>query len=275
MKRKLYSTVLLVVASLILLPADAMAAKTEKQQKERAPKWKLVWKDDFKKPGFIDYSKWSKIPRGGSDWDNYMSSRDDLYEVEDGNLILKGIVNDRQDEDTATYLTGGLWTKDKFSVQYGKVEIRAKIESARGAWPAFWMLAQDKKYGPYPMNGEVDIMEHLNYDSVVYQTIHSHYTLNLNQQTPQRFVTVPVDSEEYNTYGVEFYSDRLVFTLNGKPTLVYPKIETDHEGQFPFDQPYYLLLDMQLGGSWVGAVDPAELPVQMDIDWVKVWERKR
>lgn len=271
MKRILYGAALLVGTAALLFPSGAAA----KQKKEKAPKWKLVWQDDFKKDGFLDPAKWSKIPRGRADWNNYMSSRDDLYEVKDGNLILHGIVNDRRDLDTAEYITGGVWTKDKFSVKYGKVEIRAKLGEARGSWPAFWMLSQDDKYGRYPKNGEIDIMEHLNYDSVVYQTIHSHYTLNLNPENPpQRFTTVPIDREGYNTYGVEFYPDKIVFTVNGEPTLTYPKIETELEGQFPFDQAYYLLMDMQLGGGWVGGVDPATLPVQMEIDWVKVWERK-
>lgn len=262
----------LLLAAALAMPLAAAAQK--KQKKEKAPQWKLVWQDDFSKEGFIDPAKWTKIPRGTSDWDNYMSSRDDLYAVEAGNLILRGIVNDRRDLDTAEYITGGLWTKDKYAVKYGKIEIRAKLQSAKGAWPAFWMLAQDDKYGKYPKNGEIDIMEHLNYDSVVYQTIHSHYTLNLKQDTPQRYTTVPVVAGDYNTYGVEFYPDKVVFTVNGKPTLSYPKIDTDLEGQFPFDQAYYLLVDMQLGGGWVGGVDPKELPVQMEIDWVKVWEQK-
>ncbi len=115
MKRTLYGAALLVGAAAMLWPSPAAA----KQKKEKAPKWKLVWKDDFKKDGFLDPAKWSKIPRGGSDWNNYMSSRDDLYEVKDGNLILRGIVNDRPDRDTARYITGGVWTKDKFSVMEG------------------------------------------------------------------------------------------------------------------------------------------------------------
>lgn len=249
--------------------ADALARGGN--GKPKSQKWELVWMDDFEQDGFLDTTKWSKIPRGLSDWNNYMSSRDDLYQVKDGCLILHGVENDNPEADTARYLTGGVWTKNKFSVKYGKVEIRARLGEAVGAWPAFWMLSQDEKYGPYPKNGEVDIMEHLNYDSVVYQTIHSHYTLELKQDIPQRYTTAAIDRQGYNTYGVEYYPDRIVFSVNGIPTLTYPKIETSMEGQFPFDQAYFLILDMQLGGSWVGAVDPSTLPVKMEIDWVKVW----
>ena len=65
-----------------------------------------------------------------------------------------------------------------------------------------------------------------------------------------------------------------MFAVNHRHTYTYPRIDTDKEGQFPFYQPYYLLIDMQLGGSWVGAVDPKELPVEMWVDWVKYYEKR-
>lgn len=244
-------------------------------------KWELVWSEEFDRmDGKLDETKWSRIPRGGSDWNNYMSLREDLVEVKDGHLVLWGKVNDRTEEDTARYVTGGVWTKDKFAFQYGKIEIRAKLESATGAWPAFWMLGVN---GKYPDNGEIDLMEHLNYDSIVYQTLHTHYTLNLDGRgKPENGSVTKIDPDGYNTYGMEWYPDRVVFLVNGEPTLTYPNLEGQTnadgvvmEGQYPYDKgPFYLLLDMQLGGSWVGGVDPEELPVKMEIDWVKVWRER-
>lgn len=242
-------------------------------------KWELIWEEQFDQPdGKLDGSKWSVIPVGPSDWNNYMSDREDLIEIKDGHLVLWGKVNDeRSERDTAQYVTGGVWTKDKFSFQYGKIEIRAKLESATGAWPAFWMLGAN---GKYPDNGEIDLMEHLNYDSIIYQTIHTHYTLNLDGRgKPQNHTTPKIDPAGYNTYGMEWYPDRLVFLTNGEPTMTYPNLEGQvnedgvvMEGQYPYNKgPFYLLLDMQLGGQWVGSVNPDELPVKMEIDWVKVW----
>ena len=76
-------------------------------------------------------------------------------------------------------------------------------------------------------------------------------------------------------YALEKYPDSLVFYVNDLRTKNYPRVVTEHEGQFPFaDQEFYLLLDMQLGGSWVGQVNPAELPVEMHIDWVRYYEPK-
>ncbi|MGM9760323.1 MAG: glycoside hydrolase family 16 protein [Parabacteroides sp.] len=233
--------------------------------------WQLVWEDNFDQADTFDPAVWSKIPRGGSDWNNYMSDWDSLYAVREGNLVLRGIQNLTQPNDTAPYLTGGLFTKGKKGFMDGRLEIKAKLNGATGAWPAFWLLPEK---GEWPMGGEIDIMERLSHDSIAYQTVHSHYTFDLGfQDTPPHGGIGPIDPADYNVYAVELYADSLCFYINDQHTLTYPRIETDQEGQFPFHQPFYLLLDMQLGGSWVGAVDPAELPVEMYIDWVKFYKK--
>lgn len=120
-------------------------------------------------------------------------------------------------------------------------------------------------------------MEHLNYDSVVYQTAHSHYTVDLGfRKTPPQHATARIDPDGFNVYGVDIWPDSLVFHVNGVRNFVYPKIETEHEGQFPFYRGQYLMIDMQLGGNWVGPVNPDDLPVEMEIDWVRhyVWKQK-
>lgn len=141
------------------------------------PKYKLVWKDNFKGNTY-DNNSWSKISRGKPDWCKKMSDDDRLYDVKDGLLILRGCVNDGSYQyegktDTARYVTGGLFTKGKRFIGYGKVEVRARLGCAQGAWPAIWMLPEK---GGWPDNGEIDIMEHLNHDSIAYQTVHSYYT---------------------------------------------------------------------------------------------------
>ncbi len=234
--------------------------------------WRLVWEEQFDKDGVIDDATWSKIPRGGSDWNKKMSDHESLYDVKSGNLILRGAVNPGISGDTLPFITGGIYTKDKKSFYHGKIEVRAKFENARGAWPAFWLLPFNNEQ--WPGGGEIDIMERLNSDSIVYQTIHSHYTLNLKQKTnPKQGTTFPINDGEYNVYGMELYADSVCFSVNGMHTMTYPRIETNLEGQFPFDRAFYLLLDMQLGGSWVGDVNLEDLPVSMYIDWVRFYEK--
>ena len=260
---------------LFLVPALFLSfASCSEAKKETADgKWTLVWEDDFKGKQ-IDTTKWAKIPRGKSDWNNYMSDYDELYAVTDGNLVLRGIQNSALPNDTAPFLTGGVYTKDKRTFGFGRLEIRAKLNAAKGAWPAFWMLPNE---GKWPEGGEIDIMERLSRDEFIYQTVHSVYTQKLGMKLdPPASTVVGMNLTKYNVYALEKYPDSLVFYVNDTRTKNYPRIETDLEGQFPFaDQEFYLLLDMQLGGSWVGTVNASELPVEMFIDWVRFYEPKK
>lgn len=235
-------------------------------------RWRMVWHDEFSSSA-IDTSKWTRIPAGGADWGKHMTTDDICYELRDGMLYLHGINNPDTTKDKRPFLTGGIWSKGKFAFQYGKVEIRARLESAKGAWPAMWMLAAQDKYGKYPRNGEIDIMEHLNHDSIIYQTIHSYYTLELKQKdNPKHYGSPAFNPGEFNVFGIKWYPDKIVYILNGKETFTYPRVTGVDPSQWPFDQPFYLLIDQQLGGSWVGKVDPAQLPVRMIVDYVRVYQ---
>ena len=105
-----------------------------------------------------------------------MTDFDSCFDMRDGNMVLRGIINYSLPNDTAPYLTGGIYTKGKKAFSNGRLEIRAKLNGARGEWPAIWMLPID---APWPMGGEIDIMERLNHDTIAYQTIHTNYTYNL------------------------------------------------------------------------------------------------
>lgn len=257
--------VTLIFSSSVLLLASCVSQK--KMQKPR-----LKWEENFDQAASFDTTRWSKIPRGKPDWQKYMSDFDSCYAMRNGKLILRGIVNNSLPNDTARYLTGGVYTKDKVAFGFGRLEIYAKLNGARGAWSAFWLLSQGMGW---PDGGEIDIMERLNADSIAYQTVHSHYTFDLKMKEPKQGSTGLINPHDFNNYAVELHKDSLVFFINNKRTFSYPRIQTDKEGQYPFDKyKYYLLLDMQLGGSWVGKVEPADLPVEMEIDWVRFYEFK-
>lgn len=230
----------------------------------------MVWKENFNGCR-LDTTKWSRIGPGNVDWNRHMSKHDSCFELRNGKLILKGIVNTVDPTDARPFITGGVTTEGKFSFTYGKIEIRAKLGRAQGAWPAFWMLGDRIKTIGWPACGEIDIMEHLNHERQVYQTVHSHYTQVLKQtRSPLSGSTVPVRRDKYNVYGLEWYPDKLIWTINGKETFSYSRIDADASGQWPFDKPFYLLIDMQLGGNWVEPVDLEELPVEMAVDWIKI-----
>lgn len=248
------------VFSLLTLPVVGLAA----------PKWELVWSDEFN-GNRINSRYWTKIERGKPDWKNTMSDDPSLFSVRNGNLILRGKVNKNTKKDPSPYITGGISTHKKFAFCYGKIEIRAKLDSAQGAWPALWMLP-DADGRKWPDDGEIDIMEHLNFDNFAYQTVHTGYTHSPGGKNPRSGATGPIKRDGYNIYAVEWHPNKLVFLINGKETFTYPRLpEKEKAGQWPFTKPFYILVDMQLGGSWVGKVNPKDLPVEMWVDWVRVY----
>ncbi|MDE7150789.1 MAG: glycoside hydrolase family 16 protein, partial [Candidatus Amulumruptor sp.] len=161
----------------------ATASSCHKVADTDSGEWQLVWEENFDSTA-IDTATWTRIPRGTADWNNYMTSADTCYEMRDGNLVLHGICAYEGDNDSVPYLTGGVYTRGKKSFGNGRLEIRARLGAAQGAWPAIWLLP-DPAYPAtkWPDGGEIDIMERLSYDSIAYQTVHSRYTLELKLDT--------------------------------------------------------------------------------------------
>ncbi|MGH2643331.1 MAG: glycoside hydrolase family 16 protein [Chitinophagaceae bacterium] len=236
--------------------------------------WKLIWQDNFSKKGTPDTAKWSFTGRDKAAWKCYCFDSTTTAIVKDGKLYLRGIKSD-DTSDTAAYQTGCISTKEKFFFQYGKLVVRAKLPQAQGSWPAIWLLPETNAHGGWPKGGEIDVMEHLNHDHIVYQTMHSYYIDGLHHEdNPEHYDTAYIRPGEFNNYGIEWYPDRIDFFVNGHKTFSYPKIKNDTTGvQWPFDQPFYILLDQALGG-WPGKIDNKELPATMEVDWVRVFQRR-
>jgi beta-glucanase (GH16 family) len=239
-----------------------------------SPEWELIWQDEFNGDGTPNPDNWRFSGRKSPDWACYCADNSSTTFVKNGQLYLRGIIN-KDENDTAKYQTGCIQTKDKFSFKYGKIEVKAKLSRGKGSWPAIWMMPQDSKYGGWPYSGEIDIMEHLNFDTIVYQTLHTHYIDVMNQKDNPVYYTVhPHKPKEYNIFGLEWFPDRLDFYLNGEKTFSYPKIDNADHKQWPFDQEFYIILDQALGGNWVGSINDKDLPVEMVVDWVRVYQSK-
>jgi len=237
--------------------------------------WELLWHDEFTAEK-LDDAKWTLCKRGKPDWKNTVSDDPRLLSIKDSILHLRGIENDNKEKDPAPYLTAAITSKSKFAFRYGKVQIRARFKSAQGAWPALWMLGVE---GGWPNNGEIDLMEHLNFDDKVYQTVHSEYTIKIDKTNkPKKGGTAKIDRDGWNTYGCEWDANKIVFTVNGKRTHAYPRVPSKGEVQWPFKQPFYFILSMQIGGKWVngsGPTNPAHYPAGMEVDWVRVYQKKK
>ena len=276
-----------ILVSCVLCPAFCRA-DDYKGWRKKHPKWKLVFSDDFKGKR-LNTKKWNRVryePGNRADWRRYQSSDDELVTV-NGNSTVSlwgkfGPYTSQNDpEGTAEgYACGGIFTDQSFAFQYGYVEVRAKFDSAQGAWPAIWLMPTDGS--SWPAKGEIDIMEHLNSDNTVYQTIHYKNASGGRTSKALRQGAAVFDSardrEAFHTYGVEWTEEGVTFYMDGKVTGSCPTEENNPNWPFNMeDNPFYLLLDMQLGGSWVGRIDREAVGdgVAMTIDYVRVYADPR
>jgi beta-glucanase (GH16 family) len=266
---------------------DGYILVQKEHRRNESTQWELVWEDNFNK-GSLDTNRWSRIdlftsPKWKTPIDKWREvtgcfryitgTNDEVVKFDKDNIFLRGIINnDSINGDPRPMLTGGIYSWKKFAFQYGRIEIRAKLDSAYGEWPAIWMMSEKDIY-PNQHNGEMDIMEKLNHDTFAYQTTHNHYTITLKQETPKKYNTGKIDTKGYNIYSVSWYPDKLVYAINGIETITYPKVPGAGTYQWPFDQPFYLIIDQQLEGSWPGKVtNPNELPTNMVVDWVRLYQ---
>lgn len=252
----------------VLLLATVLLSSCASHQSD----WKLVWAEEFDDKT-IDENSWTRIGRGLSDWDNMMSLRPDLAYVEDGQLVLLGKVNEDTLADATPFVTGGVWSHHKKAFRLARFEVRAKFNSAQGFWPALWLMPDVSL--PQPEYAEIDIMEHVNFETVAHQTVHSHYTLHIDDpEKPAQSVSADIKPDDWNTYAAEVHPDSICFFVNDRKTFTYPRV-TGKEYQFPWpDYPFYVILSNQLGGEWVGAVsEPSQLPSELRVDWVRVYQR--
>lgn len=245
--------------------------------------YQLVWSDEFDADGLPDARKW-RYDVGGHGWGNnelqYYTERDlDNARVENGRLIIEARKEDFQNRG---YTSARLVTKGVGDWLYGKFEVRARLPSGRGTWPAIWMLASQDAYGDayWPDNGEIDIMEHVGYDpDVIHATVHTkaYYHSIGTQKSAQ--VTVPTSRSEFHTYTIEWEPDKIRAYLDGTPYFTFRNerltSDTATWREWPFDKPFHLLLNLAVGGNWGGAqgVDESIWPQRMEVDYVRVYQK--
>lgn len=230
----------------------------------------IIFEDSFNQTSSVpNPKKWVLCPKlEGVPWANYLSGSYNQAYVENGKLILKG------EKVNGIYKAGGIQTKGRVEFTYGKIEVSAKIKTAQGAWPAIWMMPANNNYG-WPADGEIDIMEQVSHSAVVQQTVHTYYTTVLKQTTPAHSATKSFNLNKFNTYAVEWTAAKIEFSINGVSTFTYPNLKLSNEStlkQWPFYTPFYLILDLALGGpgTWPGVINDSELPAYMEVDWVRI-----
>lgn len=237
--------------------------------------WSLIWSDEFNADGEPSSKYWSFPGRKPSFWARYATDDKELAYVKDGCLNLVARLTPGT-TDTVAYQTGAVSTKDKFSFKYGKVEFKARFKSAKGSWPALWLMPQKNEFGGWPHSGEIDVMEHLNFDDLVYQTVHTTKTRaqtgNNTWENSVSHIKQSVNKDDFNTYGIEWSESQIDFYVNGLKTFTYKNKQEGPE-QYPFVSDFYLIMNEAIGGNWVGSVNDKDYPVKMEVDWVRVYQK--
>jgi beta-glucanase (GH16 family) len=237
--------------------------------------WKLVWSDEFKYEGLPDSTKW-KYQVGGSGWGNnelqyYTSKRIENAYVADDVLVIDARKESYQGNE---YTSARLNSVANW--KYGKFEIRARLPQGKGTWPAIWMMPAYSVYGGWPNSGEIDIMEHVGYDpNVIHASIHcnAYYHKIGTQKTATVKMTDVMNS--YHVYSLEWDQDSIKMFVDGAKYFKFANEKAGWE-KWPFDQEFYIILNIAVGGDWGGAqgVDPNIWPQQMEIDYVRVYEKE-
>ncbi|WP_297070048.1 glycoside hydrolase family 16 protein [uncultured Duncaniella sp.] len=269
---KLVYSLMITCFLLALVSIDSFPNSTaESSEKPTIYDYSLVWVEDFNSPE-LDPSVWGIMERRNDGSRRYISRNPNCYEFRDGCLILKGIKNPNRKLDSVPYLTGGIYTRFRKAFAPGKIEVCAKLNCGKGSWPAIWLMPFKVENG-WPEDGEIDIMEHANCDKFVYQTLHSKYTKTVDGSYPQHFAKTSVDINKFNIYGVEITENYVSFFINGIKTLTYPKIkDLTSKGEFPFFRDWYLMLNMQFLENENIKIEDKDLPVEMEVDWVKYYQ---
>lgn len=233
--------------------------------------WDLIFSDEFNTTGGFDTAKWTYCPRWSPAWAKYLTASSDYVAQNGTDLVLK-MDNAVIPGDAVPYHSGGIQTSTKFSFLYGKVEVRAKFKQGQGSWPAIWMMPEvPVAYGDWPNSGEIDIMEQVNYENSVHQTIHNGTVTNASGGSSATKATA-YNTADYNIYGIIWSPEAIKFYVNNVLQYTYTRAANATSSQWPFNKPFYLILNQSGGAGWPGAINNADLPFNMNVDYIRVYK---
>lgn len=228
----------------------------------------LVFEEEFDVDGAPDPAVWNyDIGTGDNGWGNnesqYYTDRSENIIVENG--LLK-ITARAEEFSGSSYTSSRIQSYQKFEFQYGKVEVRAKLPTGGGTWPAIWMLGADFETNIWPAAGEIDIMEHRgNQQNTIYGSTHDPN----NFAGDSRSVTTVVEgvSDDFHVYGLEWTEDTIIFSVDGE---VYGTLENN--ASLPFNKDFFMILNVAMGGNFGGEIDPAFTESSMEVDYIRVYQ---
>jgi beta-glucanase (GH16 family) len=233
----------------------------------------ITLQEEFDVAGAPNDSIWGYDEGTGSDgWGNnelqYYTKRADNVVVEDGMLKITAIKEAYEGSD---YTSARILTKGKFAQQYGRFEARIKVPSGKGFWPAFWMLGANHETVGWPQCGEIDIMENRGSEpTIIGGSLHGPGYSGGNPVTKEYQLMSDRFDTGFHVFGVEWTEDYVNYYVDD---VLYNQITRDDvSGEWVFDQPFFIVLNLAVGGNYDGAPsDDTEFPQQMLVDYVRVY----
>lgn len=233
----------------------------------------LIWADEFDYSGLPDDTKWAyeeglvrnKEPQ------HYTANRLKNARVTDGKLVIEARKENYQG---AQFTSASLITLKKMHLQYGRVEVRAKVCKGIGSWPAIWMLGVNRGPVKWPNCGEIDIMEYVGKDSnQVYGTVHYADSLNKYKNDGKKPV-VGAPYDDFHNYAIDWNADRIEFYYDNLKYFVFDVKKADSKSGNPFRKEFYLLINLALGreGTLGGPLQESILPLKYEIDYVRIYK---
>ncbi len=242
---------------------------------EKKAEWVLVWEDNFDVDGLPDFEKWDYEVGyiRNSEAQYYTYKRLENARVENGHLIIEA----RKDNWEGKPITSAsLNTYGKKSILYGRIEVRAKLPTGVGTWPAIWLLGNSHLEGTrWPACGEIDIMENVGYDpQVIHANVHTKAYNHSIGTAKGNSIKAEKPWDNFHVYAVEWYEDRMEFYYDDERYFVFENERTGPD-VWPFDKPHYLILNLAIGGGWGGqkGIDNNIFPQKYYIDYVKVYRQ--
>jgi beta-glucanase (GH16 family) len=251
------------------------------QMPAHAPK--LLWADEFDEPS-LDRTKWSfDTSRNKPGWYNgelqyYAANGPENLRLENGHLVIE-LRKDPQrirrfaDWGKQKYSSAKIFTKDKFAFAGGFIEVSAKLPCARGTWPAIWMLPQNDSQ--WPEGGEIDILEQVgSQPNVAHATLHTALFNHTHGNGRGAETPVPTACSAFHRYQLAWTPAAITIGVDDRAYMRVRNDQPGGRGAWPFDSPFYLILNLAMGGNWAAAkgIDDAALPQRFEVDYVRVWE---
>jgi beta-glucanase (GH16 family) len=256
----------------------------------------LIWQDEFNGTT-LDTSKWNyeqgyylnDDPNtwgwGNAELQHYTDSAQNVL-IQDGKLNIRALNDPKsfpQDPNRyAQYSSGKINTKNHFTLKYGRVDFRAKLPTGNGVWPALWMLPQDSPYGTWAASGEIDVMEARGrLPGSTSGAVHFGGTWPANQHISgeYHFPEGQNINNDYHVYSVVWEEDNIKWYVDGKfffkvTNEQWYSLAAPNNPNAPFDQPFYLIMNLALGGNFDGGIspNPSDIPATMQVDYVRVYK---